>query len=218
MDFNYFIGQSSNVTDPLVQYQTLIFAIQTIILIAQLVVFGFQYVAFRDQARTLRETVRVADEQFNAMQQENNKDAFFALLQEINNLHPDPLPSGRDVEIEGAYASRSNVDLEDNAHFLQWFSEQLKGIDEKDRFRRHRLFAGFALLYGVADNSRKQLFRDALCSKIGDELARILILQSVREQDQEMLTIVGKFPMEFENLHRMPTLKKQIVLRFVGEV
>jgi hypothetical protein len=217
MDFNDFICRSPGVIDPLVRVQTWIFAAQTVILFAQLVVFGFQLSAFRHQARTLQKTVDVADGQFKAMQQENNKNAFFDLLPEVANLTIPSLPSTHDSRIETAYMvylRRPQAEHEDDRRFLHWFSEQLHGISESDHFRRSSLFGAFARLYDDADKARKQLFRDALCSRIGDELARTLILQAVRERDEAMLTIFGKFPIAFENLHRMPTLMEELVDRF----
>jgi hypothetical protein len=203
------------VTDPLVQYQMAVFVVQTIILIAQLVVFLLQYLAFRDQARTLQATVRVANEQFKAMQQENNKNAFFALLPEVTKLAGVLPDLGTDTAIENAFKQRSASEREeDNDKFLLWCSTLLKGITVNDHFRRSSLFRALARLYDDGDTANKQLFRDALCSTIGDEMARLLILQAICERDEGMLINFGKFPMAFENLHRMPALMEELLERF----
>ena|ERR1700730_12505989 len=106
------------------------------------------------------------------------------------------------------------TELKEDSKFLNWFSDQLKDLPVPDRFRRNSLFRAFERLHKDADKTRKELFRNALCAKIGDEFARILVLQSVREKDKDMLKIFGSFPLAFENLHRMPSLLKELVQRF----
>jgi hypothetical protein len=79
------------------------------------------------------------------------------------------------------------------------------------------LFQAFRRRYQFADRSRRELFRDALHARIGDESARFLIFQAVRERDPEMLRVFGTFPLAFENLRRMPNLLKELVNRFAPE-
>jgi hypothetical protein len=76
------------------------------------------------------------------------------------------------------------------------------------------LFYALKHLYDYANPSQKVLFRHSL---IGDERARFLILQAIAEEDKDTLKVFGKFPLAFENLHRMRTLQREIVHRFAKE-
>ena len=164
----------------------------------------------------------VAWRSFRTTKQEHNKNAFFALLPQIDNLiTPNQITTfmgqftaERELQIEAEFKQMDKAELKEDSKFLKWFSEKLEGISVSDHFRRSRLFRAFERLRKDADKTRKELFRDALCSRIGDEPTRFLILQAVRERDEEMLKIFGSFPLAFENLHRMPSLQKEIIQRF----
>jgi hypothetical protein len=167
-------------------------------------------------------TLLVALRALKTTQQENNKSAFFALLPQVDKLTESnqfttfmgQFTAERDSQIETEFKQTDNAELRENTEFLKWFSEKLGDMPVSDRFRRNSLFSALERLRKDADKARKELFRDALCSRIGDEAARFLILQSVRECDDRMLKIFGSFPLAFENLHRMPSLLKELVQRF----
>ena len=165
------------------------------------------------------ELIRISTE---AMNQDNNKNAFFSLLLEIDNIITRETVSDfrkefgpdRDEAIEGDFKKADKAELKEDSKFLKWFSDKVKGVSESDHFRRNSLFGAFKRLHEVADDARKRLFRDVLNARIGDEAARLLIFQAVRERDESALMIFGSFPFAFQNLHRMESLRIELVRRF----
>jgi hypothetical protein len=152
---------------------------------------------------------------YKAVQQENNKNAFYSLLLEIERLPTSQWPAGKDQTMEEEFNRwKQNNRAPSNSELLRWAAKQLSDIPKQEHFGRTSLFYALKHLYDYANRSQRVLFRFSLNARIGDERARFLILQAIAEEDEDTLEVFGKFPLAFENLHRMRTLQKEIVHRF----
>ena len=155
---------------------------------------------------------------YKAVQQENNKNAFYSLLPELEKIPTPPWPAEKDKPMEDEFKRwKQNNREPSSSELLRWASKQVSDIPKQDHFGRTSLFYALKHLYDYANPSQKVLFRHSLNARIGDERARFLILQAIAEEDKDTLKVFGKFPLAFENLHRMRTLQREIVHRFAKE-
>jgi hypothetical protein len=155
---------------------------------------------------------------YKAVQQENNKNAFYSLLEELEEIPTPQWPAEKDQPIEEEFQRwKKDNRTASNKELLQWASKQLGDIPKQEHFGRTSLFYALEHLYDYANRSQKVLFRHSLNARIGDERARFFILQAIAEKDEGTLKVFGKFPLAFENLHRMPTLQREIVRHFAAE-
>jgi hypothetical protein len=168
--------------------------------------------------------VIIAKQSSETVRQENNKNAFFSLLEKLDipidkeegaEKFRDKFPPARDAAIDADFVnSKLNRKTATNCELVGWLSEELVDMPKSGHFERNSLFEALAHLHSLANRSQKILLRHLLNVKIGDEGARFLIFQALAERDRKMLKTFGKFPLAFENLHRMPVLQKRLVRRF----
>jgi hypothetical protein len=95
---------------------------------------------------------------------------------------------------------------ESNADFVKHSSIAVKNweIPLQNRFQRQRLFRNLARLFLESAARQRASFEAALSSKIDDTSARLLIMQSIAENDLETLRAYGVIGIDYNVLNEFP--------------
>jgi hypothetical protein len=158
--------------------------------------------------------------------QEFNRECFFELLPRVGEVISDKslapfkehMTEERLLRIQTNLSDKTErfTDFPDkNEEFLKLVSDLLgHSFPQSDRFRRRSLFLALDNLRSAADRDHRPLLTYALRAQIHDEAARFLILQAVKEWDEEMLTIFARLGVPFETLNSLPELRDVLTERF----
>lgn len=160
--------------------------------------------------------------------QELNQEHFFSLLPRVGEvISPERVQSflnymtqEREGRIRSELSDRTKQFTEfprSNPEFLKLLSDLLgHAFPQSDRFRRRNLFFALDRLRDVADAKRRPLLVHALQSQVHDEAARFLILQAVKEMDEEVLNVFVRFGIPFNTINQLPEVRDELKRRYAA--